>query len=226
MVEYNSNEVRTSQKHYWTSHYGVNGEGAVDGYEPGAGLTHPAVPAFSTKPLVSPSLTAGWSPAYMPGNPIFAPTRFVHGDSVRIAFGALCPWFAQSVFHPINHRELPLTPPPSFQNTQHHSPFAQALSLKMAETIDQSSKESPRSHDSPNRSSETARPAPEEAYGFVVYRTDYTSDATWTRFMSFLNAQARSTLLSSSYRSLLDNLDWNVQQGPELHDADYDQVRE
>lgn len=65
----------------------------------------------------------------------------------------------------------------------------------------------------------------EDAYGFVVYRTDYTSDAKWVSFMSFLNAQARSTLISSNCSDLLDQLDWNVQEAPELEDADYDQVR-
>ncbi|KAF1973672.1 hypothetical protein BU23DRAFT_553980 [Bimuria novae-zelandiae CBS 107.79] len=70
------------------------------------------------------------------------------------------------------------------------------------------------------------RESRESPYGFVVYRTDYTSDDRWKNFMSFLNAQTRSTLLSSNFSDLLDGLDWHVQEASELNEADYDQVRE
>jgi hypothetical protein len=50
----------------------------------------------------------------------------------------------------------------------------------------------------------------QEHYGFVIYRTDYTDDAQWERFMAFLKYQARHSLTTEGNPEFYDEIDWKV----------------
>jgi hypothetical protein len=66
---------------------------------------------------------------------------------------------------------------------------------------------------------------PGSKLGFVLYRLTYTDDAQWEKFMYYLNTRIRLGLEEDGEGDLFQHVDWNVQEDPELQDADDDEVR-
>jgi hypothetical protein len=57
---------------------------------------------------------------------------------------------------------------------------------------------------------------PQEQYGFVFYRTDYTDDAQWNRFVALLKYQALHSLTQEGNPELYDAMDWKVMVNRDL----------
>ncbi|KAK7184712.1 hypothetical protein DPSP01_000437 [Paraphaeosphaeria sporulosa] len=67
----------------------------------------------------------------------------------------------------------------------------------------------------------------ENAYGFRIYRTTYSDDDKWDRFMSYLKTNIERSLgRDEQYKHQLARVDWTVQSSPDLQDASMDQVRD
>ena len=49
------------------------------------------------------------------------------------------------------------------------------------------------------------------AVGFIIYRTDYSDEEQWNRFMRFPNNQAHRGLIANGKRDMIQHLDWKVQ---------------
>lgn len=67
--------------------------------------------------------------------------------------------------------------------------------------------------------------SPGSALGFVLYRLTYTDDAQWKCFMDHLNKRTRLNLEDEGEGDLFQHVDWEVQEDPDLQDADDDEVR-
>lgn len=63
-------------------------------------------------------------------------------------------------------------------------------------------------------------------WGFVIYRTTYTDDAEWKRFMDHINTRIHLNLEDEGAGDLFSRLDWCVQEDLALENAGTDQVRE
>lgn len=50
-----------------------------------------------------------------------------------------------------------------------------------------------------------------DVIGFVIYRTDYSDEEQWDRFMAFLNNQAHRGLIEDGQGDMIQYLDWKVQ---------------
>jgi len=65
---------------------------------------------------------------------------------------------------------------------------------------------------------------PDAKFGFMVYRCTYDNEENWNRFMEFLNAQAKGTLVEEEAEDLFDRLDWNLQEDQSLDGATMKEV--
>ena len=61
--------------------------------------------------------------------------------------------------------------------------------------------------------------------GFVVYRCTYDSQDECNFFMKYLDSTIHVTLREADLGDMVDRLDWNVQEDPDLDDATFDTVR-
>jgi hypothetical protein len=66
---------------------------------------------------------------------------------------------------------------------------------------------------------------PGSKLGFVVYRLTYSDDARWVEFMHYLNTRIRLGLEADGEGDLFQHIDWDVQEDPELEDAEEDEIR-
>jgi hypothetical protein len=66
---------------------------------------------------------------------------------------------------------------------------------------------------------------PDSKLGFVLYRLTYTDGAQWEIFMHYLNTRIRLGFEEDGEEALFQHVDWSVQEGPELQNADEDEVR-
>ncbi|KAF4550403.1 Hypothetical protein D9617_17g046710 [Elsinoe fawcettii] len=67
----------------------------------------------------------------------------------------------------------------------------------------------------------------EGVWGFIIYRCAYKSDEEWSRFLQVLNDNVRESLEAEDeeFLDLMDSLDWDVQNDPELENASKGEVR-
>jgi hypothetical protein len=49
-----------------------------------------------------------------------------------------------------------------------------------------------------------------KSYGFIIFRGDYSDDAQWERYMTYLKNQTQSGLKSEDLGHLYDRIDWKV----------------
>ena len=66
----------------------------------------------------------------------------------------------------------------------------------------------------------------ESKWGFVIYRTTYTDDAEWKRFMDHINTRTLLNLEDEGAGDLFSRLDWCVQEDSAVENAPVSQVRE
>ena len=68
-------------------------------------------------------------------------------------------------------------------------------------------------------------PISEGKYGFKIYRTDYSDETKWHRFMTYLNAQTKARMEEENIAHEIPNLDWAVESSPELARASEEEIR-
>ncbi|KAJ4983403.1 hypothetical protein SVAN01_11095 [Stagonosporopsis vannaccii] len=56
--------------------------------------------------------------------------------------------------------------------------------------------------------------------GFTIYRLTYSDDASWARYMEYLNTRVRLNLEEQGDGDVFSHIDCDVQKDPELQDAD------
>ncbi|KAJ8109800.1 hypothetical protein OPT61_g7196 [Boeremia exigua] len=67
---------------------------------------------------------------------------------------------------------------------------------------------------------------PEVKVGFTIYRLTYADDASWARYMEHLNTRVRLNLEEQGDGDVFPHIDWDIQEDPDLQDADEETVRE
>ena len=65
----------------------------------------------------------------------------------------------------------------------------------------------------------------EAKYGFKIYRTDYSDETKWRRFMTYLNAQTQAQMKEENLVHEIPNIDWAVESSPELARASEEDIR-
>ncbi|KAL1608928.1 hypothetical protein SLS59_002120 [Nothophoma quercina] len=65
----------------------------------------------------------------------------------------------------------------------------------------------------------------EAKYGFKIYRTDYSDETKWHRFMTYLNAQTQARMEEENLVHEIPNIDWAVESLPELARASEEEIR-
>jgi hypothetical protein len=65
----------------------------------------------------------------------------------------------------------------------------------------------------------------EAKYGFKIYRTDYSDETKWHRFMTYLNAQTQARMEEENLVHEIPNIDWAVESSPELARASEEEIR-
>lgn len=65
----------------------------------------------------------------------------------------------------------------------------------------------------------------EAKYGFKIYRTDYSDETKWHRFMTYLNAQTQARMEEENLVHGIPNIDWAVESSPELARASEEEIR-
>lgn len=65
----------------------------------------------------------------------------------------------------------------------------------------------------------------EAKYGFKIYRTDYSDETKWHRFMTYLNAQTQARMEEENLVHEISNIDWAVESSPELARASEEEIR-
>jgi hypothetical protein len=65
----------------------------------------------------------------------------------------------------------------------------------------------------------------EAKYGFKIYRTDYSDETKWHRFMTYLNAQTQARMEEENLVHEIPNVDWAVESSPELARASEEEIR-
>jgi hypothetical protein len=63
-------------------------------------------------------------------------------------------------------------------------------------------------------------------YGFVLFRTDHSNEIRWEQFMKYLNSQVEARMRTARMVHEIPNIDWKVQDIPELDGASFEVVRE
>ncbi|KAJ4364816.1 hypothetical protein N0V95_000660 [Ascochyta clinopodiicola] len=81
--------------------------------------------------------------------------------------------------------------------------------------------------DTPLDDSEPPKTSDHEAkYGFKIYRTDYTDETKWERFMAYLNAQTEARMEEENLAHEIPNIDWAVESSPDLARASEEDIRQ
>jgi hypothetical protein len=62
-------------------------------------------------------------------------------------------------------------------------------------------------------------------WGYVIFRCTYGDDASWERFMTYLQAKARIGLESEGAEDMYEQIDWTVQEDMSLWGADTEAVK-
>ena len=65
----------------------------------------------------------------------------------------------------------------------------------------------------------------EAKYAFKIYRTDYSDETIWRRFMTYLNAQTQARMKEENLVHEIPNIDWAVESSPELARASEEDIR-
>ncbi|KAF2448770.1 hypothetical protein P171DRAFT_428788 [Karstenula rhodostoma CBS 690.94] len=62
-------------------------------------------------------------------------------------------------------------------------------------------------------------------WGYVIFRCTYGDDASWDRFMAYLQAKVRDALETEGADDMYEQLDWKVQEDMSLWDASPETVK-
>ncbi|KAF9696435.1 hypothetical protein EKO04_005205 [Ascochyta lentis] len=62
-------------------------------------------------------------------------------------------------------------------------------------------------------------------YGFKIYRTDYSDESKWERFMTYLNAQVQARMKEENIAHEILNIDWAIETSPDIACASEEDIR-
>lgn len=62
-------------------------------------------------------------------------------------------------------------------------------------------------------------------FSVIVFRCTFDDDASWDRFMAYLQAKMRDVLEMRGANDVYEQLDWKVQEGTSLWDASTETVK-
>jgi hypothetical protein len=68
--------------------------------------------------------------------------------------------------------------------------------------------------------------APQPKYGFILFRTDHSDEIRWEQFMKYLNSQVEARMRTARMAHEIPNIEWKVQDFPELDGASFEVIRE
>lgn len=65
----------------------------------------------------------------------------------------------------------------------------------------------------------------EAKHGFKIYRTDYSDETKWERFMTYLSAQVQARMEEQNLAHEIPNIDWAIESSPDLARASEEDIR-